>query len=107
MMKLLLTVSSLLIASPAIAQAPPEHDGHNWLQHKRNGSGQVCCKGGTSGDCQPVPFDSYTQDQKGGVQFGKYYFSPDRVLPTEDHMGRPFMCIWYGQPRCAFVPYGS
>lgn len=90
----------------ASAQAPPEHENHNWLQHKRNESGQSCCKGGHSGDCQPVGFDEYSEDAKGGVKYGRWYFPPGNVLPTEDSLGRPVMCIWNGQPRCAFVPHG-
>ena len=99
-------IALLALAASAFAQAPPVHDGHDWLQHKMTPGGQPCCKGGQNGDCPPVPFDSYTQDSKGGVHYGKYYFSPDRVFPTEDHMGRPFMCIYADQPRCAFIPSG-
>lgn len=95
------------LASPALAQAPQEHENHDWLQHKKNDKGQSCCKGGQSGDCQPVGFDEYREDSKGGVLYDRYYFPPGNVLPTEDPLGRPVMCIWYGQPRCAFVPHGS
>ncbi len=90
----------------ANAQAMPEHDGHQWLQNKKTPTGQSCCTGGQSGDCQPVPFDGYTVDAKGGVHFGNHYFAPDRVFPTEDHHGRPFVCIFNGQARCAFIPQG-
>lgn len=100
-------VAAFLCAGTAFGQAPPEHDGHNWLQHKSNAAGQSCCKGGASGDCQPVGFDEYSEDAKGGVTCGRWYFPPGNVLPTEDSLGRPVMCIWNGQPRCAFVPHGS
>lgn len=96
----------MMVVLQANAQAMPEHDGHQWLQSKKNAAGQLCCTGGQSGDCQPVPFDSYSEDAEGGVSYGNHYFPPGNVLPTEDHHGRPFMCIFNGQARCAFVPHG-
>lgn len=95
-----------MLVLQAQAQAMPEHGGHQWLQNKYNSAGQNCCSGGQSGDCQPVPFDSYSEDPKGGVNYGNYYFPPGSVLPTEDPQGRPHMCIFNGQARCAFVPRG-
>lgn len=95
-------------------QVPPrhhmpsaDHEGHEWLKSKRNADGQSCCSGGKSGDCQFVPFDAYTEDAEGGVRYGKFYFPPRNVFPTEDKKGRPNLCIYHGQPRCAFVPRGA
>lgn len=102
----LVIVTWYVFAVMAFSQAMPEHDGHQWLQNKRTPYGQPCCSGGQSGDCQAVPFDSYSQDAKGGVTYGNYYFEPRAVFPTEDHHGRPFMCIFNGQARCAFIPSG-
>jgi hypothetical protein len=93
-----------LFSAPALAQ---DHENHDWLQFKMNERGQSCCSGGKSGDCQPVEFDAYTEDNKGGVNYGRFYFPPGSVFPTEDRLGRPVLCIWKGQPRCAFVPRGS
>jgi len=102
----LAAVALLALATSASAQAPPVHENHNWLQHKKMKAGGSCCSGGQSGDCQPVPFGSYTQDRKGGVTYDGHYFLPENVFPTEDPLGRPVMCIWRGQARCAFIDYG-
>jgi hypothetical protein len=103
----IITLPLLLVAAPAYAQEREHHENHEWLQHKYNDRFQSCCTGGKSGDCKTVPFDAYTESPEGGVNYGKHYFPPGSVMPTEDILGRPIMCIWQGQPRCAFVLRGS
>lgn len=79
------------------------HDGHDWLNSKKDAAGRLCCN---NGDCLPVPHDQYTVKPDGSVIYDGRLFPKQNVFPTEDKKGRAFICIYRGESRCAFIPLG-
>lgn len=106
-MKELLLLIQLMDPNHNAPEIKGEHENHQWLNNRYNEQGLSCCSGGKSGDCQPVPFSSYTIDKDGGINYEGYHFPKNNVFPTEDKKGRPVICIFNNAPRCAFIPYGA
>jgi hypothetical protein len=104
--KHLIILISFVFCFSAESIAEPLHDGHEWLKDKRNGQNIRCCN---DGDCKPVPAETIIENKNGSYDINGYNLPRVNVFPTEDELGRPFLCVDKASNHayCAFIPYST